>query len=435
MTRRLLLATLLLVSGSTALHAQIAFDSNLIPKRRDLERVGLQKHWLAVVPLGIAYEQVKDLSLAEDMLFVQTNNGNLHAFQAETGRYLWGKNLGPATGSAFPASLNSDRVFVSHLSTLYCLDRGTGREIWRAKLEKSASSPTAADEENVIVGLTSGKVVCHAVRDHTRDTSTGRSAGSFLWAWKTDGTVTGRPIPANKVIAFASQDSRAYVAHAESDLLQPPKLLFRYLAGGPISASMAPLGERTLLAPSEDGNLYAFDLFTGETKWITSAGDPIEHEPLVARDDIFIISKAGRFISVDAETGTQKWSVQSRSEGAQILAIGDKRIYARSGAGRLVIGDRATGQILNEDSTSGLNLREFSANLTNGQNDRIYLSTPNGLLICVKEAGRLQPTPLRDPEARPFGYIPEQDVSGTPPESPPADDLAAPAENVAPAFP
>ena len=69
----------------------------------------------------------------------------------------------------------------------------------------------------------------------------------------------------------------------------------------------------------------------GETKWITSAGDPIEHEPLVARDDIFIISKAGRFISVDAETGTQKWSVQSRSEGAQILAIGEKRIYARSG--------------------------------------------------------------------------------------------------------
>ncbi len=427
MTRRFLLAILILGTGSTTLRAQIGFDSNIIPKRRDLERVGLEKHWLGVVPLGIAHERVQEMSLAEDLLFVQTTNGNLHVFQAETGRYLWGKNLGPMSGSAYPASVNSDRVFVSHLSALYCLDRGTGREVWQAKLEKMASSPTAADEENVVVGLSSGKVVCHAVRDHTRDNPPGRSAGSFLWAWQTNATVTGRPIPANRVVAFGSQDSRVYVAMIERDLINPAQLLFRFLTGGPISASMAPLGERTLLAPSEDGNLYALDLFTGETKWIVPTGAPIVQEPLVAQNEVFVTNKEGRIFSVDPETGELRWVVQGRSAESELLAVGEKRIYGLSVEGTIVIGDRATGQILMSSENSGLNLREFKVNLTNRLNDRIYLTTPNGLLICLREAGRLQPTPLRAPSDRPFGYIPDQDEPETPPASPAADPAAAPA--------
>ena len=49
-------------------------------------------------------------------------------------------------------------------------------------------------------------------------------------------------------------------------------MLYRFAAGGPISASMGTFGTRTLLVPSADKNLYAVDLFTAETKWTFPSG-------------------------------------------------------------------------------------------------------------------------------------------------------------------
>ena len=46
--------------------------------------------------------------------------------------------------------------------------------------------------------------------------------------------------------------------------------------------------------------------------------------------------------------------------------------------------------------------------LTNNLNDRLYMATPSGLVICLREIGQLQPRPLRDPKQPPFGYIPPE---------------------------
>src|SRR5690606_22345527 len=126
-------------------------------------------------------------------------------------------------------------------------------------------------------------LVAYSIRDHSRDEPPGFSPGTFLWAWKTNAPLRGRPLPANRVVAFGSQDSRVYVALADEDTL-----VYRYLTGGPVTASLAGYGTRTLLVPSEDFNLYAIDLFNGETYWIHSTGGPIEQEPVVAGDDVFV---------------------------------------------------------------------------------------------------------------------------------------------------
>lgn len=437
MTRRLAMATLVLGLAATASRAQVGFDRSSLPTRTSLERLGLERHWMGVVPIGIGHERLIRLSLAEDLLFAQTNGGKLHVYEAESGRYLWGASLGTETAYAFPAAVNSDRVLITNFNVLYCLDRRTGRPIWQKRLPKLPTSPVAADEEKVLVGLSDGMVQCYAIRDHTKDQPPGLSPGSVLWSWKTNKEVSARPVAANKVAAFASQDRRVYVVVIRSDTIRPVELLYRFLTGGPITASMGTLGARTLLVASEDGDLYAVDLFTGATQWAFSSGAPILYEPLVAQGDIFVLNKDGVLFSLNPETGSSKWSVRT-AFGAQFLAIGGNKIYARSADGNLVVGDRTTGKILADgretQERAGLNLRDFTVNLTNRLNDRIYLGTPSGLVVCIREAGRLQPSLLRGAEELPFGQLPDQDSVPTPPASPPADitPTEPPAEPAAP---
>ncbi len=269
------------------------------------------------------------------------------------------------------------------------------------------------------MGLRSGKLVAYQIRDHSKDNPPGYSAATFLWAWQTGGMLSGRPLPANRLVAFGSQDSRLYVAFMEED-----RLLYRFLTGGPISASLAGIGTRTILVPSEDNNLYAVDLFNGEARWVHATGAPIKQEPLVADKEIFVSNVQGLLSSIEIETGASRWEMSSGS--SQLIAVSPTRIYLQSADGDLIIVDRATGRLIADSAgtldRAGLKLRDFTLAPTNYVDDRLYFSTPSGYLVSLREAGKLQPTLLRDPQALPFGSIPDGTENQTPPVNPPAED-------------
>jgi outer membrane protein assembly factor BamB len=425
MSPRFALALLLLGWTAPEVRGQLAIHRDLIPSQTSLDRLGLERNWSGIVPLGAAGERVILISLtgdkSGDLLFAQTDQAKLHVYDARTGRYLWEANLGRSSLAAQPCSINSDSVFVTNFRTLFCLDRATGRKVWEATLESGPSSPTAADEEHVAVGLANGKLVGYTVRDHSRDKRRGFSAGTNVFNWQTQKTITGRPIAAEKVLAFGSEDGRAYVAR-----IDPKLLLYRFLTGGAIRASMGTLGERTLLVPSTDDNLYAIDLYTAETKWIYPSGAPVNQEPLVARGEVMLLNSSGDLARINPEDGTAIWTTNIRR--AQLLAVSPARVYGRSLDGDLAFIDHATGKLLAEPrdthERAGLHLREYTLTLTNHVNDRLYFCTPTGVLLSLREQGRLEPVRLRDPDERPFGYLPEQtDEPGTP---------AAPVDGAAP---
>jgi outer membrane protein assembly factor BamB len=436
MSRRVALALLLLGLSSTSVRAQLGLPRSTIPTRTALARVGLERAWETFVPLSTT-ERVVAISLAgvpdketrairATLLFVQTDHANLHAYDAETGRYRWGANLGRASLNAEGVSVNSDRVFATNFRTLFCLDLETGRTVWKATLDAAPSSPTAADEEHVVVGLASGKLSGFTVRDHSHDEKPGFSAATNAFNWQTRKPITGRPIPADRVVAFGSEDGRAYVAQIE-----PKLLLFRFLTGDAIRASIGTLGSRTLLVPSTDNNLYAVDLFDGTTRWTYPSGAPIDQEPLVAEREIYLLNNEGDLTSLNSENGQPLWSLNIRR--AQILALSPTRIYGRSLDGDLAFVDRASGKILamprDTAERAGLNLREFSLALTNHLNDRLYFTTPSGFLISLHELGQHQPVPLRPAGGVPFGYIADEAPAETPPATPPAEAEEAPVEN------
>ena len=321
--------------------------------------------------------------------------------------------------------MNSASIFVTNFQDLFALDRRTGRTRWKYRLEAMPSTATAADEERAMVGLATGKLVGFTAKDHTQDKPPGRPEGKFAWAWQTVGKPTGRPVPASVVVAFGSGDGKVYVA-----LDNPPRLLYRFLTGGPIVGSLGTYGTRTILAPSQDHNVYAIDLFNAETRWVAATEAPISQEPLVANDDVYVLNDRGDVFLLDAKTGEPKW--RQPTGGGNLLAVGATRVYLRSERGDIFLVDRASGQVLFDPRATferaGLNLRDYSMALTNAVSDRLYFATATGFILTLREVGAIQPRLLRDAKQPKFGYLPPEGEPQTPPAAPPTSgDAAAPA--------
>ena len=414
MPRRFALACLAMALAVGTARAQVPYGANSIPGRRALARVNLDLQFTSVIPL-VGPEKLIELSIDDGMMFAQTNQANFYAFDAESGRYLWGAHLGDVTTKAQPASVNATGVFVTNSNEIFGLDRKTGRQMWKQEMTDQPSSSTAADNDRVMVGLESGKLV-------TYDAKT----GAVRWNIQTNTRISSRPVMAGKVVAFGSEDRKLYLSD-----INKAKLFWRFATGGPITAPLATHGIRTLLVPSGDKALYSVDLFTGAGNWTLATGSSVEQEPLVSDNDVYVVNTAGTLIAADITTGETKWSISTL--GGRLLSVSGTKIYLESHDDDLFVVDRATGKIIYDPATTfqrcGINLRDYVLGPTNRFDDRLYFGTTHGLVVCLREIGQVTPRTIRDTNLKPFGYIPPQGypepVSGA---APPANSTVPPTD-------
>jgi outer membrane protein assembly factor BamB len=413
----------ILVGGSVK--AQQPFPVNLVPPRSALDRLGLERQWFGIVPL-VETERVLRISVADKtnkpgdraLLFAQTSYAMLHAFDAESGQLIWSAQLGERTGFARGVAANSYAVFVTNSAVFFTLDKKTGRQIWKVPLATIPSTFPACDEERAMVGLTSGKLYAFDLKNRdAQGNETILIEPREAWNWQAGGQMLTRPLPAEQVVVFGSSDGKAYVVMANE---RTP--LFRFSTAGPIGAGLGAFGTRELLIPSADNNLYAVDLFTAGGLWTFASGSPIAQEPIVADQDIYIANTAGNLSSLDPATGLPRWT--KRTQGGQFVSISDSKVYLRSFNLDLFIIDRKTGRDIADPGETllraGLKLREFELDFVNRFNDRLYFATRSGMIVCIRESGQVAPRPLRDPNARPFGYIPPEGIT-TPTPTPAAE--------------
>jgi hypothetical protein len=305
---------------------------------------------------------------------------------------------------------------VTNANLLHALDRKTGRPVWKFNLGTIPTSTPACDEDRLMVGLTSGKLTTMNLKITDSKGNTSILLRPLeAWSRSTGGPILTRPMPAGMFTAFGSSDGKADLV--ESGDGNP---LYRITTGGPIGEGLGTYGTRLLLVPSADNNLYGVDLLAAKVIWTFPSGAPIDQEPMVADEDVYTVNTAGNLSLIDPANGEPRWT--RPTQGGRLAAVSGTKLYLRSYNLDLFVMDRKTGETLVDPGEThariGLNLRDYDLDVVNRFHDRLYFATSSGLIVSLRETGHPRPRLLRDPKARPFGYVPPEGLKATPPPVP-----------------
>lgn len=119
---------------------------------------------------------------------------------------------------------------------------------------------------------------------------------------------------------------------------------------------------------------------------------PILTAPVAIGDKIYILPEHRGMFQIDAETGFERWR---SPHPTRFVAASPNRLYGTDRLGNLVILDRDTGNLV-----GALDTNAFELAAVNTENDRVYLTSRSGLIVCLREYGLDEPAAVSpaDPE-------------------------------------
>ena len=181
-----------------------------------------------------------------------------------------------------------------------------------------------------------------------------------IWVlWQYTGLPPDPPAPSTRIgdttIPTAANDwpqagvDATNLASASADQFassESPAPAWKYVAGSPIGAPPAVVGNRLYLT-SEDGNVAALDRDTGDLIWQYESRLTAAITPAVADGLVFVVFRPGLVSALEAGTGAVVWSRRLRTASLPSPTVADGRLYvAESDKNRLLALDAATGDTL-----------------------------------------------------------------------------------------
>lgn len=264
----------------------------------------------------------------DDLLLVGTADGTLFALETHTGEERWQHKLeGPILGTpnyrtADPAgSRASGSVYVLQQSdgVLVCLDAATGRERWRSEaVDRSDASPSVSDGA-VVFGSCAAALHVFDSRsgDHLRDIEI-----------DPDSQVAGGVALAGGRVVSGSRSGKIL----EADIASGETIWVTEAGEAEIFATPAVTAD-WVVAADYDGIVYGLDRETGEVRWkFDTEGMPLS--PVIAGDKV-IVSADGTLFMLALDDGALLWSLSIADEITS-PAVVQRHILAGSEDGTVV---------------------------------------------------------------------------------------------------
>jgi outer membrane protein assembly factor BamB len=214
-------------------------------------------------------------------LYFGSDDGNVYAVEAATGRQRWmARTRGPVPSTPAVAA---GRVFVtSYDGRLYALDAQSGEVLWRFRTEGERRF-----EARGLHGL------------QPRQQTFADPYDVFL----------SSPVVVDDTVYFGSSDAHVYALDAASGALR-----WKFATGDVVHASPA-VADGMLYVGSWDGRLYALDARTGQERWRFQSGlDPLLHNqqgfqgsPAIAGGVVYVGCRDANLYALDARTGAERW--------------------------------------------------------------------------------------------------------------------------------
>jgi outer membrane protein assembly factor BamB len=234
------------------------------------------------------------LSIAGDVLFSGTLNGEVHAILPLTGDRVGHRSVnGPVSGT--PA-VYGDFLFIpvsSDEQSLIALNFRTGRIAWERRLGKIESSPLVYNQILYAAAVT-GEVF--ALDPETGDT---------VWKRKIDGRIFSSPAGAAGMIFVGSTNRKMYAIDAKEGLI-----IWNTELNGPVMTQPAVAGNHVFTV-TFDSTLYSLHTQSGRVEWHHTLGALIYTPPSASGETVYAGTSDGRVYAFSSSTGRQEWMRRS----------------------------------------------------------------------------------------------------------------------------
>lgn len=246
--------------------------------------------------------------------------GQLLCLNAKTGKTIWRKAL-PARTESSPVVVGKRVYFGAEDGNLYAVNKRNGRTIWTTRLAGAIKAAPAFKDGILYVGDYGGEM--NAVR--ARDGAIVWQAGSQGASFARTGEFYSTPAVAFGRVYSGNNDSRVYSFDAKTGELAWTRSTGGYVYSGPTVAK-AKNGPATVYVGSFDGNIYALDARTGDTRWSKSAGGPVIGSLSVIGNIVYVASFSPKQTrGFDIRSSKQVFEFHT---GAYMPVISDgRRIY------------------------------------------------------------------------------------------------------------
>ncbi|MDH1221484.1 outer membrane protein assembly factor BamB [Aeromonas caviae] len=344
--------------------------------------------WSSSVGDGIGdfYSQLKPV-VEEDRIYAAARDGDVTAFERESGKELWSVDLADLPINADKRSARLSGGLVSRYGKLflgsengvvYALNEANGEVLWQTTVPGEVVASPAVEDGRVVVLTTSGRLVA-------LDTDEGK----LQWTLSEEQPPltlrsAGAPIITNGAVIYGRADGKVGIA-----LLSNGQPVRQSKVADPRGATeldrMVDVDASPLIAGDElyaiayNGQLMARKLMNGDEVWKRKYSG--YRDMAVTGNAIVLTDSRSHLFAVDRRNGLELWSntqLENRTVTAPVI-LGDY-VVVGDVEGYLYWLDRTDGTIkaMQQLDSSGL----YAAPLVEG--DTLYVQSRDGKLYALK---------------------------------------------------
>ena len=257
-------------------------------------------------------------AISNGVVYVGSYDNNTWALNATTGAKVWSFTTGWYVDSS-PA-VSDGVVYIGSLdSNLYALDATTGAKLWNYTTRDSVYSSPAVANGVVYVGSTDKNVYAIYANNGTK-----------LWNYTTEGSV-GSPTVSNGVV-YVGCGSNVYALNATTGAN-----VWNYATegyGGVTDLAIAN-GIVYVGSASDSSNVYALNATTGAKLWNYTTGNSVRSSPAVANGVVYVGSDDNNIYALNATTGAKLWNYTTGNSVHSSPAVANGVVYVGSDDGNV----------------------------------------------------------------------------------------------------
>jgi outer membrane protein assembly factor BamB/orotate phosphoribosyltransferase len=254
-------------------------------------------------------------------------DGTLTRVRASDGEILWRWRLDSSIHATPWVDVAAGRVFVNTeqwnegapTGHLQCLDWTTGRVLWKQRHGwwPPGSAAVCPRSDVVVAPCNDGSLGAWTA-----------STGEPLWKRKDAGLVRGRPLIDAGRVLFASEQGRVHCWDLRTG---QPVWSTRY--GKPLWHQFITAGGGELLVMDGKWHLSAFDLATGELRWLTRLRSAGCWMPVRCGAHVVVLSREGHLAVIDPAQQVKVWEGRLPGTFEQPPAVGEGLLVAAGSSG------------------------------------------------------------------------------------------------------